>query len=152
MMAGPKGDPVISTDWVPDWSTLPLPNRLNPQNQGALSALVNILIHGVGAIVAAIFIGVASIPAGVAVAAQNLGEAVYTWMSAFIDGFFRPFLASWKCLDPALAGKGCTAPLKGVDQTSAAVQAAGLLGFLLAIVAVGAMLYLVAKGVEIWSG
>jgi len=114
----------------------------DPRENGILTALINLVEDGSGAVLMTLFIGLASIPAGFFISAQSLIGALRSFLVAFIDAFMSPLTAAWQC-----AGDGpCTVPGGAVGETSLAVQAGGLIGFLLSMLVIGALAYIAAVG------
>ncbi|MHB9286786.1 hypothetical protein ACKVMT_07070 [Halobacteriales archaeon Cl-PHB] len=127
-----------------------LPDKFDPQDAKPLNAITKIGISGIGAVLTTLFIGIASIPTGVVIGVQNVTGALRTWLSAFISGFFEPFVISVRCA--STGGVDCNPTYMATIPTKFSVQVFGILGFVAAIVTVGAVAYVVARGVEMWSG
>lgn len=123
-----------------------LPDRMNPRNAGPLDAIVAIAISGIGAFITTVFIGIASIPAGMTLAITDLIDALRTWLAAFMQSFFLPFSAGLECFQSA--GDACLAPVSAIGQSSLAVQAFGVAGFAAAVLVTGATIYIFGKGVS----
>lgn len=135
------------TEWVPEVNTLP--GRFDPR-RGPFTALLAIITSGIGAIFVAPFIGIAGSITGVVIAIQNILGGLRTFTVAFIEAFFEPFLVAGQCSDLFIGT--CEPTLEGVQATSAFTQTAGILGLGAASVAVGVMLWAVAKGVGVYGG
>ncbi len=117
---------------------------MNPRKSGIITALFWIIISGVGALVAVVFIGFAAIPTGFVIGITNILDGMRTFLMQFIESFFQPFIVLSGCA----AGGQCSTTIAGTAKANVLVQSAGLLGFGAAIILVGILMYIVAAGVS----
>jgi len=122
-------------DWTPTslsglFGSVPsnLPERMQPSIEGGvLGPLVAILRSSVGGVIAALAVGIVSIPLGFAEALEIGSTALLSYITDLIGAFFDPIAnADWA-------------------STSPWIEALGPVGYIAAIVLVGAGMYAVAE-------
>jgi hypothetical protein len=119
--------------------------EFDPKPNGILGALLALIVAGVGSMMTATLIGVASIPAGLVLAVEILVGGLRNFTVEFVYHFFLPLQIVSSCT----LGGACESPELTISAGGPLIQSAGLLGLLAATIAFGAALYVVSTVVRL---